>query len=138
MDRSLKRKVVAGTVAAIAVGGAGAGIAATQLRSSPGEESKAVISDAAKKRRGRGQLGPAPADQAGEVDAPEVVRTLQEALGRLSPRDQLVLELRYRENLSNSDVASRLGINQGAAKKAAHDARERLRRFLMDAGLRYE
>ena len=49
MDRSLKRKVVAGTVAAIAVGGAGAGIAATQLRSSPGEESKAVISDAAKK-----------------------------------------------------------------------------------------
>jgi uncharacterized protein YidB (DUF937 family) len=49
MDGSLKRKVVAGTVAALAVGGAGAGIAATQLRSSPSEESKAVISDAAKK-----------------------------------------------------------------------------------------
>jgi uncharacterized protein YidB (DUF937 family) len=48
MNRSLKRKVVAGTVAALAVGGTGAGIAATQLRSSPGEESKAVISDAAK------------------------------------------------------------------------------------------
>src|SRR5213592_4245644 len=48
MDRSLKRKVVAGTVAALAVGGTGAGIAATQLRSSPSEESKAVVSDAAK------------------------------------------------------------------------------------------
>jgi uncharacterized protein YidB (DUF937 family) len=48
MDGSLKRKVVAGTVVALAVGGTGAGIAATQFRSSPSEESKAVISDAAK------------------------------------------------------------------------------------------
>ena len=48
MDRSLKRKVVAGTVAALAVGGAGGAIAATQLRSSPSEESKAIVSDAAK------------------------------------------------------------------------------------------
>ena len=50
-----KRKVVAGAAAALAVGGAGAGIAATQLRRSPGEESRAVISDAAK------QLGIEPA-----------------------------------------------------------------------------
>jgi hypothetical protein len=48
MDRSLKRKVVAGTVAALAVGGAGAGLAATQLRSSPSEESQAIVNDAAK------------------------------------------------------------------------------------------
>jgi hypothetical protein len=48
MDRSLKRKVVAGTVAAIAVGGAGGAIAATQLRSSPSEESQAIVNDAAK------------------------------------------------------------------------------------------
>jgi uncharacterized protein YidB (DUF937 family) len=43
-----KRKVVAGAAAALAVGGAGAGIAATKLSSSPSAESKAVISDAAK------------------------------------------------------------------------------------------
>ena len=43
-----KRKVVAGAAAALAVGGAGAGIAATRLGNSPGAESKAVISDAAK------------------------------------------------------------------------------------------
>jgi hypothetical protein len=48
MDRSLKRKVVAGTVAALAVGGAGAGIAATQFRSPPSEESQAIVNDAAK------------------------------------------------------------------------------------------
>jgi hypothetical protein len=48
MDGSLKRKVVAGTAAVLAVGGAGAGIAATQLRSSPTEESQAVLKDAAK------------------------------------------------------------------------------------------
>jgi hypothetical protein len=47
MDSSLRRKVVAGTVAALAVGGAGAGVAASQFGSSPSEESKAVVDDAA-------------------------------------------------------------------------------------------
>jgi hypothetical protein len=45
----MKRKVFAGTAAAIALGGAGAGIAATQFRSSPHEETQAVVSDAAKR-----------------------------------------------------------------------------------------
>jgi len=43
-----KRKFAVGAAAALAVGGAGAGIAATKLKSSPSEDSKAVISDAAK------------------------------------------------------------------------------------------
>jgi hypothetical protein len=43
-----KSKVVAGAAAALAVGGAGAGIAATKLTSSPSAESQAVISAAAK------------------------------------------------------------------------------------------
>jgi uncharacterized protein YidB (DUF937 family) len=45
----MKRKIVAGTVAAVAVGGAGAGIAATEFSSSPSQESKAVLSDAAQR-----------------------------------------------------------------------------------------
>ena len=61
MDRSLKRKVVAGTVVALAVGGTGAGIAATQLRSSPGEESQAIVNDAAK------QLGVQPDQLSGAL-----------------------------------------------------------------------
>jgi len=48
MDGSLRRKVIAGAAAALAVGGAGAGIAATKLSHSPSEESQAVVNDAAK------------------------------------------------------------------------------------------
>ena len=42
------RKVVAGAVAALAVGGAGAGVAATRHSSSPADESKAIVDAAAK------------------------------------------------------------------------------------------
>jgi polyhydroxyalkanoate synthesis regulator phasin len=46
---AMRRKILAGTVAALAVGGAGAGYAATQLANpSPGEESKAIVDDAAR------------------------------------------------------------------------------------------
>jgi polyhydroxyalkanoate synthesis regulator phasin len=45
---ALKRKVIAGAAAALAVGGAGAGVAATKLANSPSEESKAIVNDAAK------------------------------------------------------------------------------------------
>ena len=55
MEWSHKWKIVAGATAALAVGGTGAAIAATKIGSSPNNQSKAVISDAAK------QLGIAPA-----------------------------------------------------------------------------
>ena len=44
----VKRKVIAGAAAALAVGGAGAGIAATKLGDSPSAENKAIVDDAAK------------------------------------------------------------------------------------------
>jgi polyhydroxyalkanoate synthesis regulator phasin len=44
----VKRKVIAGAAAALAVGGTGAGIAATKLNDSPSAESKAIVEDAAK------------------------------------------------------------------------------------------
>ena len=56
-----KRKIVAGAVVALAVGGTGAAIAATKHSNSPGNESKAVISDAAK------QLGIEPAKLSGAL-----------------------------------------------------------------------
>jgi hypothetical protein len=46
MNRSLKRRIVAGAVAAVAVAGGGAAIAATQL-GSPKAESQAIVNDAA-------------------------------------------------------------------------------------------
>ena len=46
---AMRRKVFAGAAAALAVGGAGAGLAATKLTAnSPSEESKAIVNDAAK------------------------------------------------------------------------------------------
>jgi hypothetical protein len=45
---AMRRKMIAGAAAALAVGGAGAGVAATKLTSSPSEESKAIVNDAAK------------------------------------------------------------------------------------------
>jgi hypothetical protein len=46
---AMRRKVIAGAAAALAVGGAGAGFAATKLvTQSPGEESRAIVNDAAK------------------------------------------------------------------------------------------
>jgi hypothetical protein len=46
---AIGRKVIAGAAAALAVGGAGVGVAATKLAtSSPSEESKAIVNDAAK------------------------------------------------------------------------------------------
>ncbi len=56
MDTPVRRKIVAAAAAALAVGGAGAAIAATQFKSSPSQESKAVVSDAAK------QLGVQPSE----------------------------------------------------------------------------
>jgi hypothetical protein len=45
---AIKRKVVAAGVAALAVGGTGAGIAATKLASSPGAENNAIVDATAK------------------------------------------------------------------------------------------
>jgi hypothetical protein len=45
---AMRRKVIAGAAAALAVGGAGAGVAATKLTHSPNAESQAIVNDAAK------------------------------------------------------------------------------------------
>jgi hypothetical protein len=45
---AVKRKVIAGAAAALAVGGAGAGVAASQTGSSPRADNKAIVNDAAK------------------------------------------------------------------------------------------
>ena len=44
----MRRKVIAGAAAAMAVGGAGAGLAATRLADSPSAESQAIVKDAAR------------------------------------------------------------------------------------------
>jgi RNA polymerase sigma factor (sigma-70 family) len=98
------------------------------------------LDDAARKRaaeaaRASAPADPAPADLPGASEAASVVTA---AVARLSPRDQSILRWRYEERVSNGEIGKRLDVTEGAAKKAAHDARERLRKVLDDSGVRYE
>src|SRR6266542_2330161 len=109
MDASLRRKVVAGTVAALAVGGAGAGIAATQLGDSPSAESKAIVNDAAKQlgiqhSELSGAIKKALSDRVdaavkvGRLTKDEETRVLKDLDSRIDDLVNGQLRLRFREH----------------------------------------
>jgi RNA polymerase sigma-70 factor, ECF subfamily len=58
--------------------------------------------------------------------------TMEQALGALADRDRSLLRLRYTEDLSQSEVARRLGMPEGTVKVRLHRARRRLRVLLAD------
>jgi RNA polymerase sigma-70 factor (ECF subfamily) len=58
--------------------------------------------------------------------------TVEQALRQLADRDQRVLLMRYSEDLSQVEVARRLGLPEGTVKVRLHRARRRLRRLLED------
>src|SRR4051794_34441910 len=88
-----RRKAVAGAAALLAVGSAGAGIAATKLSHSPNEESQAVISDAAQ------QLGIEPTKLSGALKkALEDRIDAAVAAGRLSKAQGAELKQRIESN----------------------------------------
>jgi RNA polymerase sigma-70 factor (ECF subfamily) len=67
----------------------------------------------------------------GAEDA-QVVATVEKAdlhaaLKRLNDRDRQLLDLRYREDLTQPAIAKRLGIPEGTVKVRLHRARDRLR-----------
>lgn len=53
---------------------------------------------------------------------------LHAALKRLNERDRELLEMRYSQDLSQAEIARKLGIPEGTAKVRLHRARDRLRR----------
>lgn len=53
---------------------------------------------------------------------------LQAAMARLSEPDRRLLDLRYREDLTQQAIAKRLGIPEGTVKVRLHRARDKLRR----------
>ncbi len=61
--------------------------------------------------------------------------TVAQALGRLGDADQRMLRLRYDEDLTQIEVARRLGVPEGTVKVRLHRARHRLRRLLQEEGL---
>ena len=74
---------------------------------------------------------PADPDREDEELAGTTTRvTVAQALDRLGDRDQRVLRLRYDEDLTQVEVARRLGVPEGTVKVRLHRARRRLRTLL--------
>lgn len=94
----------------------------------------AIVRNEAFRQRGRVRPEPIAAIelQEGEEDAAVQAAVeaadLHAALGRLSERDRALLELRYEEDLTQVEVARKLGIPVGTAKVRLHRARDKLRR----------
>jgi RNA polymerase sigma-70 factor, ECF subfamily len=78
-----------------------------------------------------------PASLDSEAEHGELVQTttrvtVEQALRRLADDDRRLLRLRYSEDLTQAEVARRLGVPEGTAKVRLHRARRRLRRLLDD------
>ena len=68
---------------------------------------------------------------AGSLESETVERmAVVEAVGRLDPRSQHLLALRYGADLSTREVGSILGLKKNAVEVALHRARERVRQEL--------
>lgn len=103
------------------------------------------LSDRARERRqliGDGASdsieGRPPPELVEEIEPNEAARVLGEVLTEMSPKDQDLLRMRYEERLTSRDIADRVGIREGAAKKRLHDARKRVARLLEERGIRFE
>lgn len=59
--------------------------------------------------------------------------TVEQALSRLEDADRRVLRLRYSDDLTQAEVARRLGVPEGTVKVRLHRARGRLRTILEDS-----
>jgi RNA polymerase sigma factor (sigma-70 family) len=81
---------------------------------------------------------PKPADPPADDQLSAAEVAVQRAFPLLSPRDRLILRMRYEERMTTEQVAEQLGISIAAAKKAAHDARERLRNHLKKASIHFQ
>ena len=60
--------------------------------------------------------------------------TVEQALARLQGADRDVLRLRYADDLTQAEVARRLGVPEGTVKVRLHRARGRLRTLLEESG----
>lgn len=67
-----------------------------------------------------------------ELAGTAVRLTVEQALRRLADRDQRVLLMRYADDLTQGEVARRLGVPEGTVKVRLHRARRRLRFLLAD------
>lgn len=100
------------------------------------------LDDAAALRRGVPLTEEIRAPDPKDFDAPEVtsqqIVTLRQVFPLLSPRDRMILRMRYEEGQTEAQVAELLSRTEGAIKKAAHDARKRLKKLMIQAGIKLD
>lgn len=63
-----------------------------------------------------------------QLDSQDLVNTLNECIAELSPREQLVLVMKYEDNLSYARIAGLLGKSDARANQIVHEALRKLRR----------
>lgn len=80
------------------------------------------------------ELLDSPASEDEELAGTAARVTVEQALGALADRDRRILRLRYGDDLTQVEVARRLGIPEGTVKVRLHRARRRLRGLLDEQG----
>ena len=85
-----------------------------------------------RRRRWREVLVDRPREESAPGVDPTLRLTLQEALGRLAPRQRAVIVLRYLDDLSERETAEALGVAVGTVKSQSRDALARLRALVGD------
>ena len=99
-------------------------------------ESRRLLARRAR-RFDRERVDAAPPDRPGhdrELAEAATRVTVEQALRNLDHADRRLLRLRYAEDLTQAEVARRLGVPEGTAKVRLHRARRRLRRLLDEDG----
>jgi RNA polymerase sigma-70 factor, ECF subfamily len=71
-------------------------------------------------------------DSQDELSGTAVRMTVEQALGTLGDADRRILQLRYSDDLTQVEVARRLGVPEGTVKVRLHRARRRLRALLAE------
>ncbi len=91
---------------------------------------RASVSEPLESAANLAATGPGPEQLAARNDRK---RALGHCLAELSPRDRLLLTLRFRDGYKPSEIARLLKLTPGGVRKALHDARKRVHRRLLDA-----
>jgi RNA polymerase sigma-70 factor, ECF subfamily len=99
-------------------------------------ESRRLLARGTRRRHAAGGEPAAcePQDEDEAITSATTRVTVEQALARLVDADQRVLRLRYADDLTQADVARRLGVPEGTVKVRLHRARGRLRTILEESG----
>ena len=81
------------------------------------------------------QPDPVPAETAEAPDAGLAVLSLRASVRRLPVNDQMILHLRFAEDLSHDEIARAVGVRVGTVKSRIHRALRRLRSELAEEGI---